>query len=435
LATAERAFKENTSLEKEFAVATKTLWAQLTLLWSQIKNTTDAIANLFVPYIRRARDAMSRWTKKFDELSDRTKKIIAIIALVAAAIGPLLLIFGQLTISLGALVFVLPALITGLVALPGMFAGMVAGIVAALPLILAIAAAIAGIGAVFVNVIGEGETFKERFADTMKKIKGWAMDAGKAIMRWMMKWGPVLIDTLQVVWIEIQYFFKKLTKIVDIAFENLFTAMFGLTDDWKAIFSWLENNWKSIWNNISSWTTTILKNIGANAKAILGAVWKWLKAPWEKFEMPDLKGITEGFKNIQIGAPDFDKSKRKYRDFIEEVSKLDDERLGKINEALAEGAGQKLVDMLKKSVEEFKKVPGVEDKKPAEGLVTSPAKYAAAVEKGTVEAYRAELGQQKILTKVEKNTKEQVDQGRKMLRGQDTLIKVFGDVTGEVVEI
>ena len=408
---------------------------QLKILWNRVVLAGMEIGKVMVPAIKKLSSVVEKALGWFMKLTDKQKKLIVIFGAILAAIGPVLLIVGQLAIGIGALAIVLPALIASLVALPGMFAGMVAGIIAALPLVLSIVAAIAGIGAVFVSVIGEGETFKERFADTMKKIKGWAMDAGKAIMKWLMKWGPVLIDTLQIMWIEIQYFFKKLTKVVDIAFENLFTAMFGFTDDWKVIFNWLSDNWKSIWNNISSWTTTVLKNIGANAKAILGAVWKWLKAPWEKFEMPEMKGITEGFKKIQIGAPDFDKSKRKYRDFIEEVSKLDDERLGKINKALAEGAGQKLVEMLKKSVEEFKKAPGVEDKKPAEGLVTSPAKYAAAVEKGTVEAYRAELGQQKILTKVEKNTKEQVDQGRKMLRGQDTLIKVFGDVTGEVVEI
>src|SRR5690606_32397768 len=90
------------------------------------------------------------WIQKFSELDEGTMKTILAIAGVAAAIGPLLIIVGQITTAIGTLGPVFAAL-TG-------------------PIGIAVAA-IAGITAVIATLYTKNEEFREFIDETWAAIK------------------------------------------------------------------------------------------------------------------------------------------------------------------------------------------------------------------------------------------------------------------------
>lgn len=114
----------------------------------QLKNSIGDIAEEFGGLIAKAIKPAIEWLKsiveKFSNLSDKGKLTVGIIASVAAAIGPLILV-------LGSLLSVLPAVGAALAALTGPI-GLVVG-------------AIAAIGAAFIYIYDNWQAFKERLSN------------------------------------------------------------------------------------------------------------------------------------------------------------------------------------------------------------------------------------------------------------------------------
>src|SRR5690606_23160925 len=118
--------------------------SQMAMLKNQIVDIAIQIGEILIPIIRDVIEAIQPWIQKFSELDEGTMKTILAIAGVAAAIGPLLIIVGQITTAIGALAPVFAAL-TG-------------------PIGIAVAA-IAGITAAIVVLYNKNEEFRE-FIDT-----------------------------------------------------------------------------------------------------------------------------------------------------------------------------------------------------------------------------------------------------------------------------
>ena len=80
------------------------LSGQLTILKSQISEVAISIGDLLMPTIRQIVGVIQGWVDKFNNLDDSQKELIVKIALVAAAIGPLIIVIGTLITSIGAII-------------------------------------------------------------------------------------------------------------------------------------------------------------------------------------------------------------------------------------------------------------------------------------------------------------------------------------------
>lgn len=80
------------------------LSGQLTILKSQLAEAAIAIGDTLMPAIRDITSKIQEWVDKFNGLSDSQKKAVVAIGLIAAAIGPLLIIIGTLISSVGSIV-------------------------------------------------------------------------------------------------------------------------------------------------------------------------------------------------------------------------------------------------------------------------------------------------------------------------------------------
>jgi len=117
--TAEQ-FEKNTSLEKEFEAASDTLSSKLKIMMNQLKNAGDTIVKALLPYIEKAVKWIRDMGQKFEELSPSTQKFIAIAGVLAAALGPILMILGGIASGIATLLSPVGIII-------GLFAALAAG--------------------------------------------------------------------------------------------------------------------------------------------------------------------------------------------------------------------------------------------------------------------------------------------------------------------
>ncbi|WP_286231320.1 phage tail tape measure protein [Neobacillus mesonae] len=130
------------------------LGGSITALKSALEGLAISFYDIVKGDIRRFTDYLTELTRKFTELDEGSKKVIIVIAGIAAAIGPLLMTLGLLIKSVGMVVSVL-----GAVSLP----------------VVAVVAAIGLLVGAFVYAYNESETFRNGVATVFQKIKDVAL--------------------------------------------------------------------------------------------------------------------------------------------------------------------------------------------------------------------------------------------------------------------
>lgn len=118
---------------------------------SNIEDLSASLGKVLLPIATKVAVKIKEFTSFLNKLSDKGKTTIVIIAGIAAAIGPLLIVFGTMAT-------VLPTIATGF----AMIAGPVGLVIAA----------IAGVAAAFIYVYGNWQAFKERLSNW-----GWLRNA------------------------------------------------------------------------------------------------------------------------------------------------------------------------------------------------------------------------------------------------------------------
>lgn len=78
------------------------LAGQLTILKSQLQELAISIGEVLMPYIRKAVEVIQAIVDKFNGMGDAQKKVIVVIGLILAALGPLLIIIGKVSLGISA---------------------------------------------------------------------------------------------------------------------------------------------------------------------------------------------------------------------------------------------------------------------------------------------------------------------------------------------
>lgn len=184
LKTANTAWVENIALEEEAAERYKTTESQLAMLKNTITDVAIDLGNILIPMIISVVETVRPWIERFAEMDESTQQIIVVLAGLAAAIGPVLMILGSMATGAS-------ALITAFTTVSGAIAVVTTGAAAATPAIGALATVftvltgpvgliVAGLAAVTVgaialgkhlskDVIPEVDRFGDEVSDTTKE--------------------------------------------------------------------------------------------------------------------------------------------------------------------------------------------------------------------------------------------------------------------------
>ena len=207
---------------------------QLTTVKSQLEESAIAIGNTLLPMIKDVVDNISNWVDKFNNLDEGTKKTIVTIALIVAAIGPLLIVIGKIATGISALMKLL-AIITPLIA----------GVSAPVLVVIAVIAALIAIGVAL--------------------YKNW----DEITLRWKECWTGISDATSQAVESAKTY----VNGLVDSSKEGINS----LREDWKTGWSGIKNDFMEKWSGIKQ----DAQNGAASLKAHLGSVVDFTRNNWK----------------------------------------------------------------------------------------------------------------------------------------------------------
>ena len=247
------------------ATQLNTLQGQVKILKSELEEIAISFGDVLIPIIRQfIQKYVSPLTAKLMGLSMGTKKNIVTIALLAAAIGPLLLVVGKLIGSIGTIMKVGSLLFSKV----GLIIAAVVGVVTYL--------------------WKTNEDFRNAVLRIWEKIKAAILKAVEAIKGWWSKNGEKILNAvkkaLTVVWNVVKAKFNLILKIAKKVWPYIKMIV---VDTVNAIKAFWEKNGEKIWNTVKTIFTNIwtcVKSAFSIIKDSLAKFFSYVRPIWEKLK-------------------------------------------------------------------------------------------------------------------------------------------------------
>jgi TP901 family phage tail tape measure protein len=320
--------------EKMAAVMQDNLAGQLTILKSQLQEFAISFGEILMPAIRSIVSRIQGLIDKFNALSPATKETIVKIALVAAALGPLLVVVGKTMVGVGKLMQLvsnLPTIIAGAKAAFTSFGAAIGGISAP---VVAVIAVVAALVAAFVHLWRTNEDFRNKITAIWNQIK--SIFAGfcqgivdrvnalgfdfknigeviKAVWDGLCKFlAPVFEGVFQQIANSFKFVTDTILNVLDI-FVGIFTG------DWSKVWDGIKGIFVAVWNFLKDTLKNYLNvlcnlfgtnldevkefwmNVWTSIKNFFVNIWNGIK----NFFTGVVNGIATFFTNIWTGIKNF----------------------------------------------------------------------------------------------------------------------------------
>lgn len=280
------------------------LGGQLTILKSTLEGIAISFGDILMPAIQKITEKLQDFANWLNNLNEDQKETIVTIATVVAAIGPVLLVLGNLfkTISkISGAIQVFPSVLS---TITGVFKGIgtaIAGISA--PLV-AVIAAIGLLVAAFKHLWDTNEEFRNRVTAIWESVKNKFAEFGQGIVDRLNELGfnfESITDVIKSVWEGFCNFlapiFEGVFDKIAATLESALDILMGLFDVFSGLFS---GNWETLWNGIKEIFTgvwEILRNALQVSldffNEIFGGFFTWLSEAWTNL----WNSVSEFFSN------------------------------------------------------------------------------------------------------------------------------------------
>ncbi len=275
------------------------LEGQLTILKSQLQELAISFGEMLMPAIRTIVGWIQGFVDKLNSMDEGTRKVIITIALVAAAIGPVLIIVGKVISAIGTIMTIVPKLAGVINAAKGVFAAFNA-VCAANPYVLIIAAIVALVAA-FIYLWNNCEEFRQFWIDLWEGIKEMAIAVWEALKTFFAAAWEAIKTTAETVWNAIKNFFQGLWDGIKAIFQTVVDAI-------KLIITTYFNIYKTIittvLNAIKTVFTTIWNAIKTVVTTVVTAISTFLTTAWTAIQTTATtiwNAISSFFTNIWNG--------------------------------------------------------------------------------------------------------------------------------------
>ncbi|MBN3368737.1 phage tail tape measure protein [Clostridium botulinum] len=310
------------SAEKMAATMQDNLAGQLTILKSQLQELAISFGEILMPAIRSIVSKIQDFVDKLNGMDEGTKQTIVKIGLLVAAIGPLLIVIGNVISKTGTALRAFSSLGKGVlklsynfqngIGLAGKLGTALGGISAP---VLAVVAVIGTLVAAFMHLWNTNDGFREAIIGTWNKIKETVSGFCQGIVDRLNVLGFEFKDILDVLKTAWDAFCSLLAPVFEGVFNNIANILSTVTGvitgildvfigiftgNWSQAWTGVKEIFSSIWDGISSFFSNILNVIKGVADVVLG----WFGTSWNEV----WTNVKSFFENIWNGIVSFFKS-------------------------------------------------------------------------------------------------------------------------------
>ena len=272
------------------------LEGQLTILKSQLQELAISFGDLLMPAVRSIVSGLQGMVDVLNAMPDGVKRVIMIVALLAAALGPVLIIIGKTLSAIGTIMTWAPKLAGAISAVKGAFAALSATMMAN-PIAIVIAA-IAALVATFIYLWNTNEEFRQFWIRLWNEIKEVAVQVWTAVSQFLVSAWNGIRNTAVAVWNGIRDFFSGLWAGIKTLFTTVVTAistfLVGAWNGIKTIITTVMNAIRTVistvWNGIRTIISTVLNGI----RGTVNSVWNGIRNT--------ISSVVNGIKNTVSGA-------------------------------------------------------------------------------------------------------------------------------------
>lgn len=245
---------------------------QMRITQEKVKQLSADVGQLLLPMLLKGLTFIQKWIDKFKALSPETQKWILIVAGIAAALGPVLLVMGNVIRVIGGI-------------------GTALKFLAMHPAILIFTLAVMAIAALAYVIIRNWDTLKRWFATFL----GWIKTA------WNVTWGIIKAVVGAVVG-KIISDWRRMRDIVSGVFNFIKSAVVSRVNDIKSIFTAMKNHVVNVFNAIRNFIKARIDDIKGfiqgildKAKSVMSGVKNVLTSPFTAAKNT-IGGIMDGIK-------------------------------------------------------------------------------------------------------------------------------------------
>jgi TP901 family phage tail tape measure protein len=243
------------------------LQGQITILKSALEGLAISFGELLMPAIKMIVGWVQQFVDWLNGMDEGTKKVITTVALLAAALGPVLIVVGKVVSAVGTIMTIVPKVAGVINTVKTAFAALNTTMLAN-PIFLIIAA-ITALVAAFIYLWNTNEDFRQFWINLWENVKEVAIAVWEAIKNFFAAAWEAISSTAQAVWNGIKDFFSGLWEGIKTIFstvveviKTIITTYFNI---YKTIITTVLNAIKTVfttvWNGIKTVVTTVVTAI------------------------------------------------------------------------------------------------------------------------------------------------------------------------------
>lgn len=255
------------------------LQGQITILKSALEGLAISFGELLMPTIKQIVGWVQKFVDRLNGMNDGMKKVIMTVALLAAALGPVLIVIGKVISAVGTIMTVVPKIAGVINTVKGAFAALNTTMLAN-PITLIIAA-IAALVAAFIYLWNNCDGFRQFWIDLWENVKQTAVTVWNTIKEFFAQvWETIktIFSTVfEVIKTLVTTYFNLYKTIIQTVFNTVKTVITTIWEAIKGVFTTVFNAIKTLVTMYFNIYKTIIQTVLTIIQTVITTVWNTIK--------------------------------------------------------------------------------------------------------------------------------------------------------------